>query len=82
MSSGCPLCHSIAGTDARGSVGPTLSHLMSRASLAAGTLPNTRANLANWIADPAAIKPGVRMPAFPLKPVERNAIVAYLETLK
>ena len=82
MSSGCPLCHSIAGTDAWGTVGPTLSHLKSRATIAAGTLPNTRANLANWIADPAAIKPGVRMPAFPLKPVERDAIVAYLETLK
>jgi cytochrome c oxidase subunit 2 len=82
MSSGCPLCHSIAGTDARGTVGPTLSHLKSRSTIAAGTLPNTRANLASWIADPAAIKPGVRMPAFPLKPVERDAIVAYLETLK
>jgi cytochrome c oxidase subunit 2 len=82
MSSGCPLCHSIAGTDARATVGPTLSHLKSRLTIAAGTLPNTRANLASWIADPAAIKPGVRMPAFPLKPVERDAIVAYLETLK
>src|SRR6185503_20627398 len=82
MSSGCPLCHSIAGTDARGTVGPTLSHLKSRATIAAGTLPNTRANLANWIAAPAAIKPGVRMPAFPLKPVERDALVSYLETLQ
>lgn len=82
MSSGCPLCHAIAGTDAWGTVGPTLSHFKSRATIAAGTLVNTRANLTNWIANPAAIKPGVRMPAFPLKPVERDALVAYLETLK
>jgi cytochrome c oxidase subunit 2 len=82
MSSGCPLCHAIAGTDARATIGPTLSHLKSRATIAAGTLPNTRANLANWIADPAAIKPGVRMPAFPLNSVERDALVSYLETLK
>jgi cytochrome c oxidase subunit 2 len=82
MSSGCPLCHSIAGTEARGTVGPGLSHFKSRASLGAGTLSNTRANLALWISNPQAIKPGVRMPALPLKPAELNALVSYLETLK
>ena len=82
MSSGCPLCHSIAGTDARGTVGPGLSHFKSRSAIAAGTLSNTRANLTRWIANPAAIKPGVRMPALPFKPAELNALVSYLETLK
>ncbi len=82
LSSGCPLCHTIAGTDARGTVGPSLSHLASRQTLAAGTLLNTRANLMGWIVNPQALKPGVHMPAIPLKPAELNAVVTYLETLK
>jgi cytochrome c oxidase subunit 2 len=82
MTRGCALCHSISGTDARGTVGPGLSHFKSRASIAAGTLANTRENLTRWIRDPAAIKPGVRMPAIPLQPSELTALVSYLETLK
>jgi cytochrome c oxidase subunit 2 len=82
MSSGCPLCHSISGTDARGTVGPGLSHFKSRSAIAAGALSNTRANLTRWIANPSAIKPGVRMPALPLSAPELNALVSYLETLK
>jgi len=82
MSSGCPLCHSIGGTDARGTVGPDLTHFKSRQSIAAGTLANTRANLTRWIENPAAVKPGVRMPALPFKPAELTALVSYLETLK
>jgi len=82
MSSGCPLCHSISGTDARGTVGPGLSHFKSRSTIAAGTLANTRQNLTRWIQNPAAFKPGVRMPALPFKPAELDALVSYLETLK
>lgn len=82
MSSGCPLCHSISGTDARATVGPGLSHFKSRASIASGTLANTRENLTRWIQNPSAFKPGVRMPALPLKPAELDALVSYLETLK
>jgi cytochrome c oxidase subunit 2 len=82
MSSGCSLCHAIGGTDARATVGPDLTHLKSRATLAAGTLANTRANLTAWISNPNAIKPGVRMPAIPLNGPQLNALVSYLETLK
>jgi cytochrome c oxidase subunit 2 len=82
LSSGCPLCHTIAGTDARGTVGPSLSHLASRKTLAAGTLANTRDNLMAWIVNPQAVKPGVHMPALPLQPAQLNAVVTYLETLK
>jgi len=82
MSSGCPLCHSISGTDARGTVGPGLSHFKSRMTIASGTLANTRENLTLWIENPAAFKPGVRMPALPLNRVELDALVSYLETLK
>jgi cytochrome c oxidase subunit II len=82
MSSGCALCHTIGGTDARATLGPGLTHFKSRATLAAGTLANTRANLTRWIRDPNAIKPGVRMPAIPLTDAQLNSLVSYLETLK
>jgi cytochrome c oxidase subunit II len=82
LSSGCAVCHTIGGTAAQAFVGPPLTHLESRSTIAAGTLPNTRANLMGWITNPQAIKPGVIMPAVPLTPVQLTALVGYLETLK
>jgi cytochrome c oxidase subunit 2 len=82
MNSGCALCHAIGGTEARATVGPDLTHFKSRMTIAAGALANTRANLTRWIENPAAIKPGVRMPALPFKPAQLTALVSYLETLK
>src|SRR4029079_6239477 len=58
----CIMCHSINGTEAGSNVGPELTHIESRPSLAAGSLPNTRVNLTRWILNPQLIKPGVRMP--------------------
>jgi cytochrome c oxidase subunit 2 len=78
----CAACHAITGTPAYGNVGPDLTRVGSRATLAAAELPNARTWLARWIADPQAIKPGNRMPKVPLTPEERNAAVAYLETLQ
>ena len=78
----CAVCHSISGTEARGTVGPGLSHFKSRSSIAAGTLSNTRENLTRWIRNPAAYKPGVRMPAVAIDDTELATLVAYLETLK
>lgn len=82
LSSGCAVCHTIGGTAAQAFVGPPLTHLESRSTIAAGTLPNTHANLMGWITNPQAIKPGVIMPAVPLTPVQLTALVGYLETLK
>jgi cytochrome c oxidase subunit 2 len=78
----CGLCHNIAGSEAHGQVAPDLTHLASRMSLASGTLPYNRSNLAGWIANPQQFKPGSNMPAVPLKPEELNAIVDYLDSLK
>jgi cytochrome c oxidase subunit II len=78
----CIMCHTISGTPAGSRVGPDLSHLASRPSLAAGSLPNTRENLARWITNPQLIKPGVRMPPNPLPQEEMKALLDYLETLK
>jgi cytochrome c oxidase subunit II len=82
MTSGCAVCHTISGTPAQSNVGPSLSHLESRSTIAAGTLANNHANLMGWIVNPQAIKPGTRMPAIPLEPNQLTALVAYLESLK
>ena len=76
------MCHNIGGTLAGSHVGPDLTHIASRRSIAAGSLANTPDNLAKWIADPQSIKPGSRMPATNLSSSELNALVTYLETLK
>jgi cytochrome c oxidase subunit 2 len=78
----CSSCHSITGTAAYGTVGPNLTHLASRLTIGAGTLPNTRGNLGGWVVDPQAIKPGVRMPSNQLEGKDLRALLDYLETLK
>jgi cytochrome c oxidase subunit 2 len=77
----CGGCHAVRGTDARGTMGPDLSHLMQRRTLASGSLPNDAATLASWIADPQALKPGSQMPKVKLSPDNRAQIVAWLRTL-
>jgi len=78
----CASCHQIRGTQASGRVGPDLTHFGSRLTIAAGTLPNMRGNLAGWIENPDIIKPGTRMPAVPVDGPQLQAIVAYIESLK
>jgi cytochrome c oxidase subunit 2 len=82
LSSSCPMCHTIRGTAAAGSVGPDLTHLMSRSTLAAASLPNTPRALADWISDPHAAKLGTQMPPIFLSPGDRDALLAYLTGLK
>ncbi|MBI1361110.1 MAG: cytochrome c oxidase subunit II [Alphaproteobacteria bacterium] len=81
FSARCAACHTVSGTPAGGIVGPNLGHFASRSTLAAGSIPNDADHLRKWIADPQAIKPGVRMPAVPLTTADRDAVVAYLESL-
>lgn len=81
-SAGCPLCHAIRGTGAFASLGPDLTHLASRRTLAAGSLPNARGPLAGWIADPQHGKPGARMPAVPLPAADLEPLLAYLGSLR
>jgi len=78
----CAMCHTVRGTEASGVMGPDLTHLASRRSIAAGALTNSHGNLAGWIANPQALKPGVLMPAVPLQPDELHALVSYLRDLR
>jgi cytochrome c oxidase subunit 2 len=82
MSRGCPLCHTVGGTRAMGTMGPPLTHVGSSLTIASGTLANTRGNMAGWIMDPQRIKPGVRMPPNNLSGPELQALLTYLESLK
>ena len=78
----CAMCHAVTGTVAGATLGPDLTHVASRRSLAAGTLTNTRGNLAGWIVDPQRLKPGAQMPTNELDGTDLRALVAYLETLR
>ncbi|MGY4516206.1 cytochrome c oxidase subunit 2 [Lysobacter sp. HA18] len=78
----CAMCHQIVGTPTGGRTGPDLTHLASRRTIAAGTLPMNRGNLAAWIIDPQHPKPGANMPAVPLSPQDVSDLVDYLMELK
>jgi len=82
MKASCGSCHTIRGTPARGKVGPDLTHLASRQTIAALELPNTRAFLRAWIRDPGRFKPGTRMPKLPLTNGEVGRLVDYLVRLR
>ncbi|MBV9215780.1 MAG: cytochrome c oxidase subunit II [Acidobacteria bacterium] len=78
----CAQCHTIQGTGTNGRVGPNLTHIASRPYIAAGSLQNTDQNLAEWIADPQHIKPGIKMPMNFYSDEDMRALVAYLKSLK
>jgi cytochrome c oxidase subunit 2 len=72
----------VRGTEARGAIGPDLTHVGSRLSLAAGRLENDVAAFERWVAHPGDVKPGVQMPAFDVLPRdELRALAAYLKGL-
>ena len=82
LRSACSSCHAITGTPAFGALGPDLTHVGSRLTLAAGTLENSRENLLRWIANPQRFKPGTRMPVVALDDEDRRAVAAYLASLQ
>ena len=79
----CGNCHTVRGTQARGTLGPDLTHVGSRLSIAAGILPNNAGTIAGWIASSQHIKPGNLMPAFEeFSGEELRTLAAYVENLK
>jgi cytochrome c oxidase subunit II len=82
MQAPCVTCHTIRGTDAGSHVGPELTHVGSRLTLAAGTLPNTRGHLAGWVSNAQSVKPGSRMPAVSLAADDLQNVIAYLTSLR
>jgi cytochrome c oxidase subunit II len=79
---GCGDCHAVAGTDAAGRLGPDLTHVASRLTLGARTVPNERGHLAGWVVDPQGVKPGNLMPPTPLQSEQLLDLLDYLEALR
>ena len=94
----CIACHTIAGVPTMlGKIGPDLTHVGSRLTIAGGLFPNDTKHLAAWIKNARAMKPGVFMQTLgkgQYDPVTKSTlsiglsdqdvadIVAYLQALK
>jgi cytochrome c oxidase subunit 2 len=74
----CAMCHTITGTLAGGRIAPDLTHIASRSTLGAGSIPNMHGYRAGWVSDPQAIKPGNRMPPPGVSGEELQGVLAYL----
>ena len=83
LAHGCGACHAVRGIGAEGLIGPDLTHVGGRISLAAGTLPNSVGALAGWIASSQHLKPENLMPSYSyLSGEDLRAVAAYLNSLK
>ncbi|HEV2836891.1 MAG TPA: cytochrome c oxidase subunit II [Pyrinomonadaceae bacterium] len=82
LTSTCVMCHAINGTPAASNIGPNLTHVGSRNTIAAATLSNTREHLARWVVDSQQFKPGNKMPQNNLGQADLDALVDYLQSLK
>lgn len=80
--SACVYCHNVQGTTVSATIGPDLTHLMSRDRIAAGTLENTHASLGAWIINPQDAKPGNLMPPTQMDAESLQNLLDYLETLQ
>jgi cytochrome c len=78
---GCTSCHMVPGFGGGGNTGPSLEHVGSLPSIV-GVLANTPANLAKWIENPNAVRPGSGMPDFGLSAAQAQAVANYLEAHK
>ena len=77
----CIACHTITGLS-QGKVGPDLSHVGSRSTIAGALFPNTTEVLRRWIMNAPAMKPGALMTPQSLSPQDLDALIAYLQSLK
>jgi cytochrome c oxidase subunit II len=84
----CHTCHTVRGHGFSGVLGPDLTHMGSRSTIAGGLLENNHEQLHRWLHDPEAVKPGNKMAQgyvdnrVTMTPEEEIALVAYLESLK
>jgi len=79
---GCGACHEIPGLRwPRSRLAPSLTEF-GAIGLIAGSVPNTPANLAAFVREPQAVKPGSTMPPMPISEAEAADIAAYLYGLR
>jgi cytochrome c oxidase subunit 2 len=92
---GCIACHTVTGINAApdaksadlldektGRIGPNLTHVGGRTTIAGGTLENTPQEMTRWLKDPPGVKPGSKMPNLNLSDEDIATLVSYLESLK
>lgn len=79
LAQGCAGCHTIRGTAALGRLGPDLTHVGGRRTLAAATIGNHRDAMAAWVTDGDLIKPGNRMPSY--RHLDQESIAAIADYL-
>jgi cytochrome c oxidase subunit II len=83
LSGGCGACHAVRGTPASSALGPDLTHVGSRRTIAAGILPSDAPSFRRWIASPEEVKPGARMPAYGMLSDEAlDALATYMTSLR
>lgn len=71
----CGTCHVVRGAKgAVGLVGPDLTHVGSRTSIAAGWFENTPEKMAEWIQHPGDVKPGNEMYKTGYKHVDKHGV--------
>jgi cytochrome c oxidase subunit 2 len=78
----CATCHNVTGTPATGERGPDLTHVASRTTLAAASVPNVPGHMAGWITDNQSIKPGNQMPDVVLPSQDLLDLLSYLRSLR
>jgi cytochrome c oxidase subunit 2 len=83
LSAACATCHTIRGTGANGLIGPDLTHIGSRKTIAGGMLTNNTAHLEAWVTNAQSLKPGAQMPnVSQFTGSDLRALVSYLQSLQ
>lgn len=77
----CIACHRIEGIS-EVTYGPNLTLFGNRETLAGAALQNTEDEVVRWLKDPAAVKPGSKMPNLHLSDEDARALARYLRGLK
>lgn len=79
----CIACHAVRGTEARGQLGPDLTHVANRATLAGEVVPVTKDNIARWVTDNQSLKPNNLMPEFrDFSDEDLDALASYIAQLR
>lgn len=79
----CNVCHIVPGTQGpQGALGPSLAGLASRPTISGATVPNTPANLRQFIQNPTSLNPQTAMPPIGLSDTDAQDLTAFLLTLR
>jgi cytochrome c2 len=79
---GCVACHTVLRMEnATGAIGPNLTNMSLRPTIAGEQIQNTPDNMARWIVNPPAMKPGTQMPVLGVSDQEARDLTAFLYSL-